>query len=113
MRHDEHGRVTSAFRGGALTLGTGEVRVGLLRQNRIGPYGLAGFAAGVSRPNVNDTFPEPVTNGVQAIFFGGGVHVPIGERLSAFADARLLLGEEGDDGIAAALPIRAGLAWRF
>lgn len=113
VRHDHLGRVISSFRGGTLTLAAAEIRVGLLRRERIGPYALAGFAAGVSRPNVNASFPDPVTNDVRAIFFGGGVHVPLGGHASVFADARLLLGEEGDDGIAAALPIRAGVAWRF
>ena len=113
VRRDELGRITSSFRGGTFTLGTVEARVGLLRRDRVTPYVLGGFAAGVSRPNVNATFPNPVTNDVQAIFFGGGLHVPIGEHLSVFGDGRLLFGEEGDDGIAAALPIRAGVAWRF
>jgi hypothetical protein len=47
------------------------------------------------------------------MFFGGGLHVPLGERWTVFADARLLFGEEGDDGIAAAVPVRGGVAWRF
>jgi len=113
IRHDEQGRVISASRGGTLTMAAAELRIGFLPRNRVGPYGLVGLAAGVSRPNVNDTFPEPVTNDAGAIFFGGGVHVPLGEHLSIFADARLIVGAEGDDGIVGVAPIRAGLAWRF
>ena len=111
VRHDD--RSTGLFRGGTLTLATAEIRFGLLSRDRIGPYALAGLAAGVSRPNVNDSFPDPVTNDVRAMFFGGGLHVPLGERWTVFADARLLFGEEGDDGIAAAVPVRGGVAWRF
>jgi hypothetical protein len=113
VRSVDFGRGSSVFRGGTFTLAAAEMQVGLLGRDRIGPYALAGFAAGVSRPNVNDSFPDPVTNDVRAIFFGGGVHVPVGDRLSIFADGRFLFGEEGDDGIAAALPIRGGVAWRF
>jgi hypothetical protein len=112
VRRDGLGRVTSAFRGGTLTLAAPEIQVSLLPRHRVGPYGLAGFAAGESRPNVNDNFPNPVTNNVQAIFFGGGIQVPLANA-SIFADARLLIGAEGDDGIVGALPIRAGVAWRF
>ena len=71
-----------------------------------------GFAAGVSRPNVNELFPDPVTNNVRAIFFGGGIHVPLKERVSLFADARMMVGAEAGELLAVA-PIRAGVAWRF
>jgi hypothetical protein len=76
------------------------------------PYVLGGLGAGVSRPNVNSTFPEPVTNDVRFMFFGGGVHVPLRERLSVFGDARMLIGTEGGELLAMA-PVRVGLAWRF
>jgi hypothetical protein len=113
LRRDERGRVISAFRGGTLTLAAVEVQVNLFPRQRTGPYALAGYAAGLSRPNVNENFPDPVTNDVHALFFGGGFQVPVGEHLHVFADARLLFGEEGIGGIAAALPIRGGAAWRF
>jgi hypothetical protein len=105
--------VVSNFRGGTLLLGTAEMRFTPLGRGRFGPYGLAGVAAGLSRPNVNDIFPARVTNQVRAMFFGGGIHVPLGERISAFADARMLIGAEGNDGMVAVAPVRAGLAWRF
>jgi hypothetical protein len=102
----------STFRGGTLMLATAQARVTLLGRDRVGPYALAGFAAGRSRPNVNDAFPDRVTNTVRAVFFGGGIHIPLRERLSVFADARMMVGDEAGE-IVAAAPIRAGLAWHF
>ena len=101
------------FRGGTLTAVSGEVRVGFWPAHRVTPYALAGIGGGVSRPTVNADFPDPVTNRAGFIFFGGGVHVPLRERLSFFADARLLAGAEGTEGIIAIIPVRAGMAWRF
>jgi hypothetical protein len=102
----------SSVRGGTLTLAAAQVRVMPLGVDRIGPYGLAGFAAGVSKPNVNETFPDPVSNDVRAVFFGGGIHVPLERRLNLFVDARMMVGAEGGETLAVA-PLRAGLAWRF
>ena len=102
----------AGFRGGTLTLGSAQLRVTPFGHDRIGPYGLVGFAAGVSHPNVNEMFPDPVTNDVRAIFFGGGIHVPLQERLSLFADGRMMIGAEAGELLAVA-PIRAGVAWRF
>jgi len=102
----------SAFRGGTMTAVSGEVRVGLWPVQRVTPYVLAGLGAGVSRPNVNETFPDPVTNDARFMFFGGGVHVPLRERLSVFGDARMLVGAEAGELLAMA-PVRVGLAWRF
>ena len=93
-------------------LGSAQLRVTPLGRDRVGPYGLVGLAAGVSRPNVNEMFPDPVTNDVRAIFFGGGIHVPLKERVSLFADARMMVGAEAGELLAVA-PIRAGVAWRF
>ena len=93
-------------------MGAAEVRVTLLGRDRLTPYGLAGFGAGISRPNVNEIFPEPRTNAVRAVSFGGGIHVPLRPRLSIFADARMIVGAEAGELLAIA-PVRAGLAWRF
>ena len=93
-------------------MGAAELRVTLLGRDRITPYGLAGFGAGVSRPNVNELFPERHTNDVRAVFFGGGIQVPLRERLILFADARMIVGEEAGELLAAA-PLRVGVAWRF
>ena len=102
----------AGFRGGTLTLGSAQLRVTPFGHDRVGPYGLVGFAAGVSRPNVNEMFPDPVTNDVRAIFFGGGIHVPLQERFSLFADGRMMIGAEAGELLAVA-PIRAGVAFRF
>jgi len=104
---------TSYFRGGTYLLGSAELRFAPRGRDRIGPFALAGFAAGVSRPNVNDVFPTPVTNGARAVFGGGGLLVPLGQRVTAFADVRMLIGAEGSEGIVAVAPVRAGVAWRF
>jgi hypothetical protein len=111
LRSDGRGGL-AGFRGGTLTLGSAQLRVTPLGRNRVGPYGLVGFAAGVSRPNVNEMFPDPVANDVRAVFFGGGIHVPLKERVSLFADGRMMIGAEAGELLAVA-PIRAGVAWRF
>ena len=67
----------------------------------------------MSRPNVNEVFPTPVTNGARAVFGGGGLVVPLGARVTAFADARMMIGAEGSEGIVAVAPVRAGVAWHF
>lgn len=102
----------SAFRGGTFTLGAAELRVELLGRDRVSPYLLGGIAAGVSRPNVNETFPDPVTNHVRAFFFGGGIHVPLRGGISMFGDARMIVGAEAGESLAI-LPVRVGVAWRF
>jgi hypothetical protein len=109
---DEHGVITS-FRGGTLFLGTAELRVALFRRDRFGPYAVAGLAAGISRPNVNDRFPGRVTNHARTIFFGGGARVPLNERVRVFGDVRLMVGVEGVEGIVAVVPARAGIVWAF
>jgi hypothetical protein len=102
----------SAFRGGTVTLGTAEVRAALRGRDRWSPYVLGGFGVGVSRPNVNETFPDRVSNTARVIFYGGGVHVPVRDRLSVFADARVMIGDEAGELLAIA-PLRAGLTWQF
>ena len=102
----------AGFRGGTLTLGSAQLRVTPFGHDRVGPYGLVGFAAGKSRPNVNEAFPDPVTNDVRAMVFGGGIHVPLRERVSLFADGRMMIGAEAGELLAVA-PIRVGVAWRF
>jgi hypothetical protein len=111
LRSDGRGGL-AGYRGGTLTLGSAQLRVTPFGRDRIGPYGLVGFAAGVSRPNVNETFSNPVTNDVRAMFFGGGIHVPLKERVSLFADGRMMIGAEAGELLAVA-PIRAGVAFRF
>ena len=67
----------SYFRGGTYLLGSVELRFAPRGRGRVGPFATAGFAAGVSRPNVNEVFPTPVTNGARAVFGGGGLLVPL------------------------------------
>jgi hypothetical protein len=103
----------SVTRGGTLTSVSGEVRASVFPPNRVSPYGLAGIGGGVSRPTVNDAFPDPVENELRVVYFGGGVRVPLRNSLSLFGEARAMLALEGGDGIMGVWPVRAGLAWRF
>jgi hypothetical protein len=112
-RITREGNLISASRGGTLLLATTEVRFTPFGRRRFGPYGLTGLAFGVSRPNVNEMFPHRVTHAVAGMFMGGGVSAPVGERLTIFADARMLVGGEGREGMVAVAPVRAGIAWRF
>ena len=43
----------------------------------------------------------------------GGVRVPLGRSFSLLGDARAMLALEGNDGLLAVWPVRAGGAWRF
>jgi hypothetical protein len=90
------------------------VRASLFGPDRIGPYVLAGMAAGVSRPNVNNLWPTRAANEVRGPFAGGGIQVPLGNHVSLFADARVMLmvGTEADELLGVA-PVRAGVTWRF
>ena len=108
------GGVTSAFRGGTVTLVAPALRVSLLGHDRVGPYGLVGLGAGVSRPNVTDLFPDRISRDVRAPFAGGGIQVPLRKHIAFFAEAKLMLviGKEADDLFAVA-PFRAGIEWRF
>jgi hypothetical protein len=72
-----------------------------------------GAARGVSKPNLNAAFPNAVTNDAGAVFFGGGISVPLGDRLGLFSDVRIMIAAEGTEGIIGVVPLRAGLAWRF
>jgi hypothetical protein len=95
-----------------MTAVSGEVRVGLWPAERVTPYALAGLGAGMSRPTVNEVYPDRVTNNVRFMFFGGGVHVPLRERLSLLGDVRLLVGAEAGETLAM-IPVRVGIAWHF
>jgi hypothetical protein len=102
----------SVFRGGTVTWGSAQLALSLFGRDRVTPYGLAGFAAGISHPTVNRSFPNRVTNQVRAVFFGGGMHVPVRDGLSVFADARMVIGGEAGETLAL-VPVRAGVGWRF
>jgi hypothetical protein len=111
LRSDGRGG-TAGFRGGTLTTGAAELRVSLFPHDRVGPYGIAGFAMGVSKPNVNDMFPDPVTNDVRAAFFGGGISVPIRRNLNIFGDVRAMVGSEAGELLAVSI-ILGGVTYRF
>jgi len=113
VTRDSQGRVTSAFRGGTVTFAAAELRATLRRRDRVSPYVLGGFGAGVSRPNVTEIFPEAVTNDARVLFAGGGLHVPVRQQISVFGDVRMVFGAEGNEGIVAFAPVRAGVWWRF
>ena len=102
----------SLTRGGTLSWVSGEVRASVFPPHRVSPYGFAGIGGGMSRPTVNDAFPDPVENALRVVYFGGGVRVPIRSGFSVFGDARAMLALEGD-GLLGVWPVRAGLAWRF
>jgi hypothetical protein len=103
---------SAAMRGGTLQLVSVEMRFALRDPDRISPYIAAGFGGGVSRPNVNEFFRDEVRNNAGAGFVGGGVNVPLGSWLSAFADVRFSLHGEKDV-IMPLVPVRGGVAWRF
>ena len=102
----------SLFRGGAVTYGSAELNVSLFGRERMSPYVLAGFAAGISHPTVNESFRDRVTNDVRVVFFGGGLHLPVHDRITVFTDARIMIGGEAGETLALA-PGPAGVAWRF
>lgn len=107
---------SSVTRGGTATFVSGEIRVLPLTRDRVSPYLLAGLGVGVSRPNVNEMFPDEITNRAVFSFFGGGVHAPVTSRLSVFGDLRLVLMSERADaggGVFLFVPVRAGVTWRF
>jgi hypothetical protein len=102
----------SITRGGTLTWVSGEVRASVFPPHRVSPYGFAGIGGGMSRPTVNDAFPDPAENDLGVVYFGGGVRVPIRGGFSLFGDARAMLALEGD-ALLGVWPVRAGVAWRF
>lgn len=104
---------SSSTRGGTLTFVSGELRFAWRPPNRVSPFAIAGAGLGVSRPNVNDVFTDPVTNDLRVMYLGGGVRIPLRRGFSLSGDARCMLALEGDDGLLAVWPVRASLAWRF
>jgi hypothetical protein len=105
-------RSFSARRGGTTRFISGEVRFVPVTFNRISPYLLISAGRGISRPNVNNIFPDPVTNDALLLFGGGGFRLAVASRLSAFADIRF--GFQGErDSIYSLMPVRGGVAWRF
>jgi hypothetical protein len=107
-------RVVGTTRGGTTRFVSGEVRFFPLTfpGPAFSPYVLAGAGRGVSRPNVNEFFPDPVRNDATLFVVGGGVRVPLTDHLSAFVDLRFVIQSELDSAILLT-PVRGGLSWRF
>lgn len=104
----------SASRGANTKFISGEFRYAPFTYRAVSPYLIFGHGIGVSRPNVNEFFPERVTHRVTLQFPGFGVRVGMTGHLSAFSDLRIMLQHrrgEPDAGIFG--PIRGGIAWRF
>ena len=105
-------RSNGVTRGGTTTFISGEARFIATRFTRVSPYWLVGYGRGISRPNVNETFPDPVRNSAWVAFGGGGVRKHVNAHISAFVDVRVLL-EGEQDSLVLLLPVRGGMAWRF
>ena len=110
VRHFSNG--FSVRRGGTARFISGEVCFVPIKFNRISPYVLVSAGRGISRPNVNEHFTEPVENDALLWFGGGGVRVALASHLSVFADMRVGFQTERE-GVYGFLPIRGGVAWRF
>jgi hypothetical protein len=104
----------SIERGGTDTVLSGEVRYAFLPRRRLSPFVLGGMGRGISRPNVNELFPNLGDRNIHVIYWGGGVRMPLQPRVDAFVDLRLMMLVEGEsDYFAVRMPVRAGVAWRF
>jgi hypothetical protein len=104
----------SASRGATTRFVSGEFRYVPITFKRISPYVIAGIGRGVSRPNVNQYFPNPVEHTVTLQFPGFGVRVLMTDHLSAFADLRFMFqSRKGEPDAGGFGPLRGGLAWRF
>jgi hypothetical protein len=107
-----YGNGFAATRGGTLTTVTGEFRLTPGPGTRLAPFVFAGGGAGRSRPNVNDMFPDRVTNRAVVVYGGGGVLFPLRAGLAATVDAKVAMMAERDS-VGLLVPLRAGLSWRF
>jgi hypothetical protein len=104
----------SATRGATTRFVSGEFRYTPITYKRVSPYVLVGMGRGVSRPNVNEFFPDRITHTVTLAFPGFGTRVRLTDHLSTFADVRFMFQSRAGEPDAGAFgPIRGGLAWRF
>lgn len=103
----------SLSRGGTMTLVSGEVRVAPVPSARVSPFAMAGVGRGISRPNVNADFPDPVTNDLRVVYLGGGARIPLRRGISLLGDARAMIAVEGYDSVVGVWTVRGGVAWRF
>ena len=103
----------STTRGGDLTFASGELRASFLPSHRTSPFVMIGAGGGISRPTVNDYYPNVVKNNMRTVYVGGGVRVPLKNNLTITGDARAMLALEGYDSVLGIWPVRAGVEWRF
>ena len=108
-------RSISTFRGATLTLGTVELRGIAFGRRRFRPFGVVGLGAGQASPDGPERFSgEGLSEGVRAVFCGGGIEASVRPHLSILAEFRVMLvGETNGEGLLGAGPLRAGVAWRF
>jgi hypothetical protein len=110
-RVDTYPNGYSATRGSTVTTVSGELRVSS-GSRRVEPFGFVGTGVGRSRLNVNERFPDAVTNTARSFYAGGGVLIPVARAFALSIDAKfVLLAEAGESGAMA--PVRAGVVWRF
>jgi hypothetical protein len=101
-------------RGGTEQFVSAELRYAFFRNKRISPYVLGGTGRGVSRPNVNEFFPDRHERNIQVLYYGAGARIPVRPRLDAFVDTRIIMAVEAEsDYLGVRYPVRAGIAWRF
>lgn len=101
-------------RGGTEQFVSGELRYAFFTDRRVSPYVLGGAGFGVSRPSVNEFFPDRNDRSIHVFYYGVGVRIPIRPRLDAFVDTRFIMAVEAKtDYFGVRYPVRAGLAWRF
>jgi hypothetical protein len=101
-------------RGGTERFVSVEVRYAFLLSRRVSPYVLGGGGGGISRPNVNEFFPDRNDREIQVFYYGAGVRIPIRPWLDVFGDGRFVMALEArSDYFGVRYPIRAGVAWRF
>ena len=95
----------AATRGATTRFVSAEFRYVPVTYKRISPYVLGLIGRGVSRPNVNEFFPDRVEHMLV-------MHRP--DHLRTFAALRIMLqSSEGVPDAGGFGPLRAGLAWRF
>jgi hypothetical protein len=101
-------------RGGTEKFVSVEFRYAFFPSKRVSPYVLGGGGGGISRPNVNEFFPDRNDREIQVFYYGAGVRIPVQPWLDAFADGRFVMALEAkSDYFGVRYPIRAGVAWRF
>jgi hypothetical protein len=101
-------------RGGTEQFLSAEVRYAFLPSKRMSPYVVGGTGRGISRPNVNEFFPDKKERSIQVLYYGGGVRIPVRSRLDAFVDGRIIVAMEAkSDYFGVRFPVRAGIACRF